>query len=280
MISRRTLFEIIFGTSTKAGKRFDVVLLWVILASVTVVILDSVSSINLRFGRLLMILEWIFTIAFTIEYVVRVIVVPHRWRYIFSFWGIIDLVAFLPTYLSIIFVGYKYLIILRIIRLLRVFQIFALPQFLRESKALYLALRSSIYKISIFMTLVLITVIVLGGVMYIVEGQKNGFTSIPQAIYWAIITITTVGYGDIVPTTVLGKFISSFIMLIGYSIIAVPTGIITMELTRKKFGSHDLTCNECHHINPKNSIFCNNCGNRLHMLEEKTNSVSNKQENL
>ncbi|MFO7616213.1 MAG: ion transporter [Bacteroidales bacterium] len=263
MITKRYLFEVIFGTVTKAGKRFDIALLYVILASVTVVVLNSVATLRLRLGSLFMVLEWIFTIIFTVEYIIRVYVVPHRWRYIFSFWGIVDLVSFLPTYLSLFIPGYNYLIILRIIRLLRVFQIFAMPNFLRESKALYSALRSSIYKISIFLLLILIIVIVLGAIMYIVEGEESGFISIPQGVYWAIITITTVGYGDIVPITVMGKFISSFIMLIGYSIIAVPTGIITFELSRKKESSGRFYCTSCHHQNPKESHFCNLCGKTL-----------------
>ncbi len=263
MSTRRDLFEIIFGTSNKAGKRFDMILLWIILVSVTVVILDSVAAINAKFGTILLVLEWCFTVLFTIEYFVRVYAVPRRWKYIFSFWGIIDLIAFLPTYLSLIFVGYKYLIVLRIARLIRVFKVYSMTRFLLESKSLYAALRSSIYKISIFMLMILIIVVILGSVMYIVEGENNGFTSIPQSIYWAIITITTVGYGDIVPATVFGKFISSFIMLIGYSIIAVPTGIITMELTRSKNRFRNSHCQKCDHHNPKGALFCNSCGNPL-----------------
>jgi len=264
MIRKRVLFEIIFGVKTRSGKLFDIVLLWVILASVLVVILDSVSWIAIKYSTILVSLEWAFTILFTVEYLVRVLVVPHKGRYIFSFWGLIDLVSFLPTYLSLILVGYKYLIILRIVRLLRVFQVYQLTQFLLESKSLYSALRSSIYKISIFMILVLIIVVVLGSIMFVVEGDESGFTSIPQSIYWAIITITTVGYGDIVPITVFGKFISSFIMLIGYSIIAVPTGIVTFELTKKSSKSHPEKCRECNHINPDGSFYCNHCGEKLH----------------
>ena len=263
MIRKRLLFEIIFGTSTKAGKRFDVILLWVILASVLVVVLDSVNTINDRLGRFMLTLEWVFTIAFTIEYLVRIWVVPNRWKYIFSFWGLVDLVSFLPTYLSLVIAGYKYLVVLRIIRLVRVFQIYQLTQFLAESKALYGALKNSIFKILIFMILVLIIVVVMGAIMYVVEGETNGYTSIPQSIYWAIMTITTVGYGDIVPVTVLGKFISSFIMLIGYSIIAVPTGIITFELSKKTSIEKNLTCGKCEHINPPGALFCNRCGKML-----------------
>ncbi len=274
MISKRHVFEVIFGTSTKEGKRFDELLLYIILASVAVVVLNSVPILREKLGTLFIVLEWIFTIIFTVEYFIRIYVVPHRWRYVFSFWGVIDVISFLPTYLSLFIPGYNYLIILRIIRLLRVFQIFALPNFLRESKALYSALRSSIYKISIFLLLILIIVIVLGTIMYIVEGEESGFSSIPQGVYWAIITITTVGYGDIVPTTVLGKFISSFIMLIGYSIIAVPTGIITFELSKKKEYAHHFYCKSCHHQNPTDSTFCNQCGKPLtdHSTEETNNN--------
>lgn len=263
MITKRVLFEIIFGVGTKSGKLFDKVLLWVILASVLVAILESVSSIGTKYRVVLVALEWFFTIVFTIEYIFRIYVVPRKRAYLLSFWGLIDLIAILPTYLSLIFVGYHYLIILRIVRLLRVFQVYQLTQFLLESRSLYSALRSSFYKISIFMILVLIIVILLGSVMFVIEGDANGFTSIPQSIYWAIITITTVGYGDIVPTTVVGKFISSFIMLIGYSIIAVPTGIITFELSKKPRKGRPTECEACHQDNPKGSAYCNHCGKEL-----------------
>jgi len=234
-----------------------------ILASVLVAILDSVASIGPKSKVILTSLEWVFTGIFTIEYFFRIYVVPRKKAYIFSFWGLVDLISILPTYLSLIFVGYQYLIILRILRLLRVFQVYQLTQFLLESRSLYSALRSSVYKISIFMTLVLIIVVLLGSVMFVIEGEHNGFTSIPQSIYWAIITITTVGYGDIVPSTVLGKFISSFIMLIGYSIIAVPTGIITFELSKKPGKRGPTECQECHNDNPKGSVYCNRCGKEL-----------------
>lgn len=263
MIRKRELYEIIFGVGTKWGRLFDIVLLWVILASVTVAIIDSVSSIDLKYKAFLTTLEWIFTGLFTIEYLVRVWVVPRKRKYIFSFWGLIDLISFLPTYLSLILVGYKYLIILRIVRLLRVFQVYQLNKFLLESRSLATAFRSSIYKISIFLTFVLIIVILLGSLMFVVEGDESGFTSIPQSIYWAIITITTVGYGDIVPVTVLGKFIASFIMLIGYSIIAVPTGIITFELSKRPGKGQPTECRECGHDNPIGSVYCNQCGKKL-----------------
>lgn len=263
MIRKRDLFELIFGVETRAGKLFDIVLLWVILASVLVVVLDSVTEINSRYYVVFVVLEWIFTVIFTLEYVIRVWVVPNKWRYIFSFWGLIDLISFLPTYLSLFFVGYKYLIILRIVRLLRVFKVYQMKRFIQGYTHLYTALRSSIYKISIFMALILVVVIILGALMFVIEGKENGFSSIPQSIYWAIITITTVGYGDIVPSTIFGKFIASFIMLIGYSIIAVPTGIVTFELSREKENREKPVCPSCHHENPTGSHYCNVCGSKL-----------------
>lgn len=263
MISKRDLFKIVFGASTRSGRLFDVVLLWVILASVLVAILDSVPSIGMKNKGLLTTLELFFTIIFTIEYALRVYIVPNKKAYIFSFWGLVDVISFLPTYLGLIFVGYEYLIILRIVRLLRVFQVYQLTQFLLESRSLYTAFRTSIYKISIFMSLVLIIVILLGSLMFVIESEESGFTSIPQSIYWAIITITTVGYGDIVPVSVLGKFISSFIMLIGYSIIAVPTGIVTYEMTRMPGRRKSNYCAACDHENPKGSVYCNHCGGKL-----------------
>ena len=267
MIRKRELFEIIFGVQTRAGKLFDIVLLWVILLSVLVVILDSVSWLSGRYYVLLVVLEWTFTIIFTLEYALRVYVVPNKRRYIFSFWGLIDLISFLPTFLSLLFVGSKYLVILRIVRLLRVFKIYQMTKFLHEYTSLYTALKSSVYKIAIFMALILVVVVMVGTIMFVVEGNGNDFTSIPQSIYWAIITITTVGYGDIVPTTILGKFIASFMMLIGYSIIAVPTGIVTFEMTRKSGKTPFSTCPACKHRNPSDALFCNYCGERIQLDE-------------
>lgn len=263
MKSRRDLFEIIFGTNTPAGRRFDIILLWVILASVLTVILDSIVEISEDNKSLFFILEWIFTALFTIEYITRIYVVPHPRKYIFSIYGLIDLLSVLPTYLSIILPGTHFLAIFRLIRLLRIFRIMNLTRFLNESKILYLALAASAVKISIFMLFLLIFVTVLGTILYVVEGGRNGFESIPQSVYWAISTVTTVGYGDVVPKTGAGKFIASLIMLSGYSVIAVPTGIVTMQFTKSLGTKTKPSCDRCGFTYPEHSRYCNQCGTRI-----------------
>lgn len=258
MIRKESLYTIIFESDTRAGKQFDVILLWTIGVSVIVAMLDSIESLHLKYYDVFFIIEWALTILFAIEYLLRIYVSPKPLAYIFSFWGFIDLLAILPTLLSLFFYGYQYLFVVRIVRLLRVFRILKLIRFNREATTLLRALRSSSYKIGIFLFAVFTIVIVLGTIMYVVEGGKNGFTSIPQSIYWAIITLSTVGYGDIVPHTVLGKFIASFAMIIGYAIIAVPTGIVTVEMSRTVVKKNP--CKECLHLNEEASNFCNNCG--------------------
>ena len=261
LLDRKLLYDIIFESHTPAGKRFDVILLWSILLSIIVAIIDSVPSWHNQYLKEFYILEWIFTILFTIEFVLRIYISPKPLKYIFSFWGIVDLLAILPTYLSIIFYGYQYLLIVRILRLLRVFRILRLVRFSSEAMMLLRSLKSSAYKISIFLSTVVIIVTLMGTVMYVIEGGENGFTSIPQSIYWAIITLTTVGYGDVVPITNLGKFIASFIMIIGYAILAVPTGIITVEMT--KAAKAEKKCTNCGFINPTTHLFCSNCGSKF-----------------
>lgn len=268
MIPKEELYRIIFESDTKAGKRFDVILLWCILFSILTAILDSVPDINLSFKSGFYIIEWIFTVLFSFEYFLRIYVSRRAFRYIFSFWGMVDLLAILPTYLSLFFMGYHYLLIVRIFRLLRVFRILKLMRFNREAIALLKALKASAYKISIFFSAVLTIVILLGTIMYVVEGGENGFTSIPQSIYWAIITITTVGYGDIVPHTVLGKFISSLAMIIGYAIIAVPTGILTVEMSRNS--ELKITCPNCGSKNLVSSNYCSHCGAELKRSQTKS----------
>ena len=228
--------------------------------------LDSIDSYHQRYGDLFYILEWIFTGIFTIEYILRLISIRQPLRYVFSFLGIIDLLAIVPTYLSLFIVGAQSLLVLRALRLLRVFRIFKLTHFLTEMEFLKEALRASLKKISIFMLVVLSLVIILGSVMYLVEDGENGFHSIPDSIYWAIVTITTVGYGDIAPVTSLGKFIASIMMFIGYGIIAVPTGIITTEMAmaiRSKKHGHEVcpTCGQEGHDH--DAVFCKFCGGRL-----------------
>jgi voltage-gated potassium channel len=260
------LHEVIFESNTPAGKTFDIALLVCILASIMIVMLDSVSDLHVKYGRIFFITEWCFTIVFTIEYFLRLISVKRPIRYVFSFLGLIDLLAIIPMYLSIVLVGAQSLLVLRALRLLRIFRIFKLTHFLTEMNFLGAALKSSAKKISIFMLAVLSIVVILGSVMYLVESEETGFTSIPDSIYWAIVTITTVGYGDISPVTPLGKFIASIIMLIGYGIIAVPTGIITTEMAlaarSKKHGTE--TCPGCgREGHDDNAVFCKYCGEKL-----------------
>lgn len=263
---RGRLHEVIYESNTLAGRIFDLSLLVMILLSVLVVILESVREMQVQYGTLFDTLEWIFTIVFTIEYILRLVSIKRPWRYVFSFMGLIDLLAIIPSYLSIFFAGAESLLVLRGLRILRVFRIFKLSHFLSEMRFLGTAVKASLRKISIFMLIVLMLVIILGSVMYLVERGENGFTSIPDSIYWAIVTITTVGYGDITPVTMLGKFVASIIMLIGYGIIAVPTGIITTEMAlavKHREQGHDV-CPRCgkegHDADAK---FCKNCGDRL-----------------
>lgn len=256
--TREKLHDIVFGHDTKAGKLFDVVLLWIILFSVVVVMLESVKELDDRYSDAFFVIEWIMTGLFTIEYLMRIWISRRPFNYIFSFWGIIDLLSILPTYLSLFFVGYHYLLVVRIFRLLRVFRILKLARFNKEAQFLNVALRASRYKISIFLLAVLSIVVLLGTVMYVVEGGQDGFSSIPQSIYWAIVTVTTVGYGDLVPQTVLGQFISSIAMIMGYAIIAVPTGIVTVAMAR---AGSEKKCSICQHNNEESANFCSQCGN-------------------
>ncbi len=261
MTLREKLYKIIFETDTKAGKHFDVILLWMILCSVVVVMLESVPHIGEKLRNEFFTTEWFFTLFFSIEYLIRIWISPRPRKYIFSFWGLIDLLSVIPTYLSLFVAGYHYLLIVRIFRLLRVFRILKLARFNAEAQVLIQALRSSLYKISIFLLAVVAIVTLMGTLMYVIEGGKEGFSSIPQGIYWAIVTITTVGYGDMVPHTVIGKVLSSFAMIIGYAIIAVPTGIITVEVS--KSSQERKKCPKCNHQNDRVARFCNNCGKDL-----------------
>lgn len=259
--TRQRLYTIIFESNTRAGRIFDIILLWSILISVIIAMLDSVPSIGGLYGFAFYLIEWFFTILFTIEYILRIYASRRHFRYVFSFWGLVDLLAILPAYLALIFTGSQYFLIVRIFRLLRVFRILRLVRFNREATVLISALRSSSFKISIFMSTVVTIVVMLGTLMYVIESPEHGFTSIPQSIYWAVITVTTVGYGDIVPHTVLGKFLSSIAMIIGYAIIAVPTGIVTVEMS--KSNESKASCLECGFKNNVNANFCNQCGNNL-----------------
>lgn len=261
MTHKETLHRIIFGTDTPAGRAFDLVLLVSILCSVLVFMLDSVPDIQTEAGPLLNSLEWFFTCIFSLEYLLRIYVSAKPKRYVFSFWGVVDLLALLPAYLSLFLASSQYLGVVRSLRLLRVFRILKLARYLSESQTMFRALRGSAYKIMLFMSGVLVLVILLGTIMYVVEGSEHGFDSIPKSIYWAIITITTVGYGDMVPITPLGKTLASFIMLIGYSILAVPTGIVSAEMTKQGWKQEaPKKCKACQTHLPPKAAFCPSCG--------------------
>jgi voltage-gated potassium channel len=263
------LHEVIYESNTPAGKLFDILLLVAILASIAIVIMDSVAELHEVYGDLFYGLEWGFTVLFTIEYILRLLCLKKPVQYVTSSLGIIDLLAIIPTYLSIFFTGAQSLLVLRALRLLRVFRIFKLTHFLSEMAFLGSAVRGSLKKIFIFMLIVLTLVIILGSVMYLAEGGFNGesgFRSIPESIYWCIVTITTVGYGDITPVTSLGKFIASLIMIIGYGIIAVPTGIVTTEMVMKarEKGHHPDVCPSCgREGHDADAVFCKWCGEKL-----------------
>jgi voltage-gated potassium channel len=262
---RDKLYEIIFEAETPAGRGFDIALLWAILISVIAVMLESVQHLYAKYGLFLRIIEWVFTVIFTLEYIARVLVIRKPKQYIFSFLGIIDLLALLPSYLSLIFLGSQYFLAIRTIRLLRVFRIFKLTRYLGEAAVLSNALKASTYKITVFLGVVVSIVIISGTLMYIIEGEKSGFTSIPTSIYWAIVTLTTVGYGDIAPQTTLGQILASFIMIVGYGIIAVPTGIVTSELTRASHlkPSTNVCPNCLAQDHESDAIYCKHCGTKL-----------------
>ena len=258
--------EIIFEADTKAGKRFDVVLLWLIVLSVGVVMLESVGSINDQHGELLFRLEVLFTILFTFEYIMRLLVVQKPWKYALSFFGLIDLLSIIPTYLALLSIGSSGLLVIRILRLMRIFRVLKLIGFVKEGQMLRKALNASRHKISVFLLAVSSAVVVLGTVMYLIEGPENGFTSIPRAIYWAIITLTTVGYGDIYPHTAVGQALASLVMILGYAIIAVPTGIVSSEMV-KADSTNTMSTQSCpvcgkedHAFDAK---FCKHCGGTL-----------------
>ena len=225
--------RVIFGTETNEGHVFDVILLWLIGLSVAAVMLESVSWISERYATPLHVIEWIFTLIFTIEYGVRLWSARQPSRYAFSFFGIIDLLSVIPTYLTLLISGSHYLMVFRIFRLLRVFRILKMVRHLTEGALIISALKNSRAKITVFLFAILTLAVIMGTVMYMVEGEENGFTSIPVGVYWAIVTLTTVGYGDITPVTIFGKFLSSVIMIMGYAIIAVPTGVVTAEILRE-----------------------------------------------
>ena len=267
---KEVLYEVIFGFESRAGKIFDLILITMIVASVIAVMIDSVSSYHERYGAMISSLEWFFTIAFTVEYVLRIYSSPHPRGYIFSFYGIIDLLSILPTYLAFLFPQSIYLIVVRILRVLRIFRILKLFRYIGEANILFRALVQARRKIFVFLFCVMTLIVIFGTLMFLVEGPENGFTSIPRSMYWAIVTVTTVGYGDISPQTGFGQLIAALTMISGYAIIAVPTGIVGVEIMNEfqRQGSAEsvsqTACKNCnltrHEADAK---FCKRCGAEL-----------------
>lgn len=264
---RNRIHIIVEGTDTRLGKIFDVILLIAILASVGVVMLDSVLYMRLQFGTVFFYAEWFFTILFTIEYLLRLFSAPNRLRYMFSFFGVVDLLSVLPSYLSLMFVGVQYLLVVRILRILRVFRVLGLKAYMQQAGFLASALKTSQQKITVFFLSLVLLVTIFGAVIYVVEGAENGFTSIPVSIYWAVVTVTTTGYGDMSPKTPIGQAIASMVMITGYAIIAVPTGIFTAELARNMRPQlSPIACPNCGKFgHAVNATFCDRCGHALHI---------------
>ncbi|MEW2922301.1 ion transporter [Muricauda sp. ANG21] len=270
---KHKLHEVIYEADTPAGKLFDIVLFVLIILSVILVMLESVDHIDAEHHKILLILEWIITIFFSLEYIARIISIKKPWKYIFSFYGIIDFVSTIPLYLSYILAGSQVLLAVRAFRLLRVFRILKLVKFIGEASQLQSALKASRTKIAVFIYVVLILSVILGTLMYLIEGDEAGFTSIPTSIYWTIVTLTTVGYGDIAPQTPLGQFLATVIMVLGYGIIAVPTGIVTAEFSRSNKGEQNpgrrihtntQACPNCSVEGHRdNATHCYNCGHLL-----------------
>jgi len=265
---RERWFNVIFGHHDRAGRLFDVALIVAIVASILVTMLDSVQSLHQRLGELLYLLEWLFTLVFTAEYLVRLYVVRRPWRYARSFFGIVDLLSVLPTYLSLVLTGSQYLLVIRALRILRIFRVLKLTRYVGEATLLWSALIRSRRKILVFVSTFLTLVLIFGAAMYLIEGPEHGFTSIPQSMYWAVVTMTTVGFGDITPKTPLGQMFTSLIILVGYSIIVVPTGIFTAELANGMRQSREARrCEGCglagHETDAR---FCRHCGEKLPRL--------------
>ena len=264
---KKKLHDVIYEADTPAGKAFDVILLLVIFLSIIIVMLESVKSINLEYRKVFYVTEWVITVIFTIEYILRIISIRKPKKYIFSFYGVIDFISTIPTYLTLFAGGYNFLLAVRALRLLRIFRILKISRYVGEANKLTVALKQSRAKILVFLFAVFLITIIAGTVMYIVEGEAGGFDNIPLSIYWCIVTLTTVGFGDIAPITPLGRFIASFIMITGYGIIAVPTGIVSAEYSKageKKIPVNTQSCpycNEAQHVD--GAHYCHNCGNIL-----------------
>jgi voltage-gated potassium channel len=262
---RKRIYIVIFGSGTTAGKLFDIGLLWSIVLSVICVLLESMPPVRLQYGNELLHAEWFFTALFSCEYALRFASSPRPLRYARSFFGLIDLVSIIPSFVSLYVAGAQGLLVIRVIRLLRVFRILKMVQYIGESQVLLRALNASRHKITVFIGTILTLIVIFGAAMYLVEGPSNGFTSIPVSMYWAIVTMTTVGYGDITPLTAFGKVLASLIMLMGYGILAVPTGIVSVELgkaSQRTFAP--LACQRCgESLLPPQSRYCFRCGKKL-----------------
>ncbi len=262
---KNRLHEVIFEADTPGGKTFDVALILAIVLSVVAVMLESVESIRQHWGTRLHALEWTLTILFTLEYVLRLICVGRPWKYATSFFGLVDLLAIIPTYASLFLAGSQAMMVIRTLRLIRVFRVFQLNQYMREANALWQALDATRAKIAVFLVVVMTLVLIIGSAMYLIEGQQSGFTSIPRSVYWAIGAMTTVGYGDIAPKTVLGQTLAALVMILGYSIIIVPTGVFSVEIfAAKQRGFTARACTQCSREgHDADAIHCKYCGSRL-----------------
>lgn len=262
--NRKRIYEIVFEADTREGKFFDVTIISLILLSVLLVLLDSIAVVRERFGLVIHITEWFITGIFLLEYLIRIWVLEKPLKYIFSFYGIIDLMAILPNFLGLVLTGGQSLMVIRAVRLLRVFRIFKLSRYTLAGRTLARALYRSREKIFMFISVIVTLVVIFGTIMYLVEGEENGFTSIPVSIYWAVVTLTTVGYGDISPVTGFGQFLASIVMIMGYAIIAVPTGIVTSEMMRMPAANNTQVCSVCMFDgHDDDALFCKKCGSRL-----------------
>ena len=262
---RSSLHEVVFESETPAGRAFDITVIVLILLSVAAVMLESIAEVRQILGPELLAAEWAFTILFTFEYALRLLSVKHPIKYVFSFYGLVDLLAIVPTYLGLFVPGTQFFLTVRILRLLRIFRILKLSEYTSASRIITSALISSRKKIFVFLVAILTIVTVVGSLMYVIEGEQHGFINIPIGIYWAIVTLTTVGYGDLSPQTALGKILASVVMILGYGIIAVPTGIVSAELARSAHAPQSTqVCPECHaEAHDIDAVFCKYCGGRL-----------------
>jgi voltage-gated potassium channel len=276
---RHTLYQVIYQAHTPAGRWFDIILIISILASVLTIVLDSVAEISQQYGKLLLTAEWVFTALFTVEYILRIFCIHRPFKYIISFYGIIDLLAIVPSYLSIFIPGLHSLLIIRILRVLRIFRILKLVQFINQSNLLINALLASRFKITIFLFTITTLLVVFGSAMYVIEGPENGFTNIPVSIYWSVVTLTTVGFGDITPKTDLGRAVSAIVMVTGYAIIAVPTGIFTAELSqemrRQNARADKRICTKCRkNEHEPDANYCRICGEELSLPVEDKKEIT------